>query len=204
MDKMRIHLSPHRLTLEGLVLVLPAFGGFLFGGFMALTHDALLEIVSYDPDTGLFVWKGLTGTKIGLNGCVAGSNHIAGYISVSINKKPYLAHRLAWFYVHGDWPSSGLDHIDCDKKNNRISNLRQSNQSQNGANQKIKKNNNTGFKGVGFRRDIGKWRSRIMVNRKEITLGVFDTPEAAFFAYQTASKKYFGEFANSGFSGVEV
>lgn len=165
---------------------------------MTLTHDVLLDVISYDPDTGVFTWRNLSGGKKYLNGSVAGFDHIQGYWSICIFGKSYLAHRLAWFYVHGEWPSGGLDHIDQNKRNNRVSNLRVSNQSQNGANQKIKTSNNTGYKGVGFRKDIKKWRARIMVGRKEITLGVFETPEQASAAYLLAAKNHFGQFAFSG------
>jgi hypothetical protein len=165
---------------------------------MTLTHDVLLDVLCYEPTIGLFTWKGLIGKKQHLNGSVAGTKHSAGYLNITVNHKQYLAHRLAWFYVHKKWPDGNIDHMDCNKKNNRISNLRVANQSQNGANQNIKKNNKTGLKGVGFRKDINKWRARIMVNRKEITLGVFDTPEAASLAYKTAAKQYFGEFSNIG------
>jgi hypothetical protein len=167
---------------------------------MSISHDFLTSILDYDPESGLFFWKNLEGNKKRLNGKVAGAKHIQGYWMLQIKEQRFLAHRLAWFYVHKEWPAKNIDHIDRNKLNNKITNLRLGDQSQNSANQKIKKNNQSGIKGVSYRRDIKKWRARIMVNRKEITLGVFETSEDASLAYRQAASKYFGAFA---FSGVE-
>ena len=161
-------------------------------------HEYLLSLLTYDEPTGCFTWKGLSGTKSQLNGTVAGCDHNCGYVSIGIKGKAYLAHRLAWFYVNKEWPQGNLDHIDRNPKNNRISNLRIATQSQNCANQKSKRKNSLLPKGVSFRKDIQKWRARIMVNKKEIGLGVYETIEGAIAAYKSASIKYFGEFSYAG------
>lgn len=165
---------------------------------MDFDHEYLLSLLTYDENTGSFIWKGLSGSKSYLNGRVAGGRHNCGYIEIGIKGKCYLAHRLAWFYVNKQWPDGNLDHIDRNPRNNKISNLRIATQSQNCANQKSKRKNSLFPKGVGFRKDIQKWRARIMVNRKEITLGVFETMHEAKAAYKNAAIKYFGEFSYAG------
>lgn len=90
----------------------------------ALKHGRLLELLSYDLQTGVFTarvgrsWRVRTGSVVG------GTSHQSGYRLIRIDYESYLAHRLAWFYVHGEWPSGEVDHIDGDTDNNAIRNLR--------------------------------------------------------------------------------
>lgn len=84
-----------------------------------------------------------------------------------------------------------VDHINGDGLDNRRSNLRLCTQRENSRNRRP----NNGYRGVSWKVDVGKWRSRIMVDRKEINLGVFDTAEEAAVAYNEAAIKHFGEFA---------
>lgn len=87
-----------------------------------LTRDALVSLLHYDELTGIFTWRHDRGH--GLAGKVAGTRTLHGYWQISINDRLYRAHRLAWFYVHGVWPARVLDHIDGDRLNNRLNNLR--------------------------------------------------------------------------------
>lgn len=146
--------------------------------------DELRQIVSYDPATGVFVWvKG---------GAVAGRKSTGGYIQISISGRKYWAHRLAWFYVHGEWPSGLVDHVNMDTGDNRIDNLRLASKSENARNSSKHKDNTTGFKGVARFRD--KFQAGIGVDGKRIYLGVFDTAEQAHAAYCQAAKKYHGDY----------
>lgn len=156
-----------------------------------IEHSQLLKLVDYDPLTGVFTRK-VTTSPQAIAGQVAG-NLTRGYIELSVNGQVYRGHPLAWFYVHGEWPSGRLDHKDLNKANNAISNLRLATSSQNGGNCRARKTNTSGFKGVVTH---GKrFKSAVMVDRKRIHLGVFNTPEEAAEAYDAAAVKYFGEFA---------
>ena len=164
-----------------------------------LTLKRLKEVLSYDPRTGIFVWKQKPGCTVGKT---AGSSKDR-YIRIGIDGKIYKAHRLAWFYVHGKWPKRGLDHRDLSEQNNRIRNLREASHSQNGANVRRNKANTSGFKGVYFKQDkrflhlAPVWIARINVARKHIHLGRFKSVQAAGAAYATAARYYYGEFARS-------
>jgi hypothetical protein len=133
-----------------------------------LTADRLREVLSYDAYTGEFRWLVAFGrVRVG---DVAGSIGKDGYRHIGIDGRCYLAHRLAYLYVYGTWPSRGLDHItnDCraDKSDNRISNLRPANQSQNLVNRGLDSNNSSGAKGVCWHKSASKWQAEIGHNGK--------------------------------------
>ena len=87
-----------------------------------LTREFLVSLLHYDELTGVFTWRS-NRPKVRA-GDVAGTRSSHDYWQISIRDKVYSAHRLAWFYVHGTWPSRVIDHIDGDRMNNRIDNLR--------------------------------------------------------------------------------
>ena len=154
-------------------------------------------------ENGDFVWKKrpphAQRAKVGE---VAGSVDEAGYriICTRINgKRTFIgAHRLA-FLVHHGWLPVEVDHWDTDKSNNRISNLREATRSQNMGNQGVRKNNKTGFNGVGWHNRDQTYYAAITANGKRIHLGYFDCPIEAAKAYDAAAKKYRGEFAKLNF-----
>lgn len=88
-----------------------------------LTAERLRAALDYDPATGLFRWIERPNQKI-IVGSIAGHVGRKGYIYVTIDKRKYAAHRLAWLYVNGEWPKEQIDHINRVKDDNRISNLR--------------------------------------------------------------------------------
>lgn len=161
-----------------------------------ITQDRLRELLNYDPETGLFTWKAITSNRVRI-GQVAGTALFNGYIQIKLDGAFYKAHRLAWLYVYGVWPADDLDHLNRDRKDNRIANLREATRSQNTANKGARVGSVTGLKGVRFHRTRAKYQSRITVNYKEIHLGYFDNAEAAHEAYRVASEKFFGEFART-------
>lgn len=144
-----------------------------------ITHEQLVQLLSYDPDTGQFTWLKNTSLK-NLVGKVAGSINSTGYVNMSLLGKKYSGHRLAWFYVHKKWPENNIDHIDGNRANNRISNLRDVSQSLNVVNARTALPK-SGFKGV--RSSGSRWRAYAENKGKYIGLGTYDTPEEAHAAY---------------------
>jgi len=97
----------------------------------------------------------------------------------------------------GEWPKDQIDHIDLNRSNNAWDNLREASRDQNGANRRAHRDNKTSFKGVTWHDQIGKYYARINVNKKRISLGVFEKAEDAAAAYIAAAVKYHGDFARS-------
>lgn len=156
-----------------------------------LNQSDLKAQLKYDPDTGVF-------TRIKVNpqsrlnvGDIAGCLTGDGYLCFMVNKKLYLAHRLAWFYMTGNWPKNQIDHINCIKTDNRFCNLREATNLENRQNIHIPQSNNkTGFRGVSIEKESGKFKAQIKVNNKKITLGRFDKPEEAYQAYLNGKAKH--------------
>ena len=154
------------------------------------TQARLRELVSYDPQTGQFKWKAGRGGSSGECGCLIKS----GYIIIGFDHELYRAHRLAWLYVYGEWPTY-IDHVNGIKNDNRIANLREATKSQNGANSKTK--NPHGMKGVTFSGRMNKWTAHISINGRKKHLGTFKTKEEAHHAYLEAAKQAFGQFVRT-------
>jgi hypothetical protein len=147
-----------------------------------LTFENLARVVSYDAKTGAFT-RNKNGQKIG-------KINKDGYVEISVYSKRYLVHRLAWFYVYGVWPEGSLDHVDRDKTNNAIDNLRKLTPSQQAQNTNLHPLNTSGYRGVFLDKQTNRWRARIRVNNVKHSLGAFDTAEEAYAAYLLAAKKY--------------
>ncbi len=154
-----------------------------------MTSDELKQILDYNPETGIFIWKITIGrAKIGF---VAGSIDKGGYIRICKDGKEYYAHRLAWFYIYGKWPNYQIDHINGDKIDNRIENLRDVMEFVNHQNlRKARVDNKAGHLGVGKMDRYQKYFSKISIAGKSIYLGSFETPEEAHQAYLDAKRKF--------------
>ena len=112
-----------------------------------LTVDRIKELLDYYPEAGVLVWKVSTkGRKAGR--LAGGKNNTTGYLSVSVDGHSYPYAHLVWFYIYGRWPKEFIDHINLDVFDNRISNIRECNRSQNNANRRIRSDSKTGIKGV--------------------------------------------------------
>lgn len=146
-----------------------------------LTAERLRELLDYDPVNGTFTWRvNRNGVRIGDRaGSLVDSR---GYLRVGIDGREYSAHRLAWLYVHGEWPTQVIDHCNGDPSDNRIENLRDVSQQVNVQNQhRARSTNKCGL--LGVRRQGKRWYARIMTNGRERHIGTFDTPEEAHAAY---------------------
>lgn len=162
---------------------------------MRALRSLFLSLLDYDQTTGRFIWKpGRAGVS---GGTEAGSISTWGYRQIKINGKQYAAHRLAWFIVYHEWPARELDHINGDKLDNRITNLREATRSQNQAAISRHRDSAQPFKGVQ-RLPSGRWRAHITKDYKRRHVGVYDTPEEASAAYYEAASQLHGKFANAG------
>lgn len=157
-----------------------------------LTIEKLKQEVEYDPLTGIFYrLKTHRAVKKGdIAGCAQQlANHTKTYIRISILGKYYAAHRLAWFYMTGTWPTGEIDHINQDSLDNSWKNLRDCSHQVNGKNQKKYLSNTSGVVGV-HQRSSGKWRARIFHQGKHINLGHFNSFDEAVAARNLANKEY--------------
>jgi hypothetical protein len=160
---------------------------------MALTQERLKELLSYDPETGIFRWlKGRGGMRAG---SVAGKVTETGYLYICIDRQLLLAHRLAWIYVSGAAPAGLIDHVNGDPSDNRIVNLRNCTQSQNMKNVKGHFDSRSGFKGVYTRNGGRSWFAKIFSDGKPTHLGTFPSKLEAAAAYDAAARAIHGDFA---------
>ncbi|HLX18453.1 MAG TPA: HNH endonuclease [Bradyrhizobium sp.] len=148
------------------------------------------SVLDYDPVTGRLTWRLRSDRLRAWNsrfvGRETGTSYQYGAKQVRINDRLYLAHRVAWLHHYGEWPVSGIDHINGDPGDNRIVNLRLADHSQNGQNRGAQKNNSSGFKGVTYDKKNKKWRAKISVSGKHYDLGRHETAELAALAYERA------------------
>lgn len=154
-----------------------------------LTAERLRALLQYSSETGEFTWLTDRNNR-NRRGAVAGRVSQLGYVQIGIDGARYSAHRLAYLFVYGEWPAGDLDHIDQNKLNNRIANLRVASKCENQQNRPIHKNNKSGFKGVFWHTQSGKWAARIGVNGKQRHIGVFDDPEVAYKAYCESAARF--------------
>jgi len=154
-----------------------------------ITQEQLKEILHYNPETGIFTWRTKAAVRIKI-GDVAGFVCDTRYIRIKIKGKPYVAHRLAWLYVYGVWPKEQIDHINHDRADNRIINLREVTHQENQKNQSMRKANTSGVCGVSWEKGVRKWRARITVKGIKISLGCFADKDAAIRARKSADAKY--------------
>ncbi len=151
--------------------------------------DKCLEKLSYDQETGIFTWN-YDGTRGVKAGDVAGYKMQNGYIMLSVGGRKIIAHKVAWLFVYGEFPEGNLDHINRNKADNRISNLRNATYEQNAQNREKNCKNTSGYKGVTWHKRDQRWQAAITIKRKVIHLGYYQDPQDAYSAYIEASKKY--------------
>lgn len=164
--------------------------------YFELNDYYLKSIIKYDPNTGEFHWLVNRG-RLCKAGQRAGTPRKDGYRQIIIHGRKYLAHRLAWFYMVGEWPLE-IDHIDRIRSNNKWNNLRLATRSQNKANAKVSPGKHSKFIGV-FPKSNGDWFYHIKYMQKMCMYGPFSSEEEAAKARDKKAIELFGEFAYTNF-----
>lgn len=166
-----------------------------------LTQEYLKECLSYDPETGIFVWKdrpqshfpthkGFAGYRARNLGKVAGAKNSKGYITIRFGGELHKAHRLAFLYITGCLPSLPVDHVNHIASDNRWANLRIVSQQENARNLPLKSNNRSGVTGVFWVAAHNRWRAEISVKSENIYLGHFKDMESAIAVRKDAENRY--------------
>ena len=150
-----------------------------------LNQAKLKELLDYNPDTGVFTRR-MANNRTKPAGVL---NH-DGYVIFYIGNRRYLAHRLAWLYVNGEMPVLEIDHINRDKADNRIANLRQVTRSEQCQNKDIQSNNTSGVIGVSWHKTKQKWGAHIKLMNVQRHLGFYPDKESAIFARKQAEQMH--------------
>jgi hypothetical protein len=158
-----------------------------------LSADRLREMLDYDPLTGIFRWKKRQRNNTCNVGQVAGTTpNNQGYCRVALDGRQYRAHRLAWLHVYGEWPAQDIDHIDRNRANNAIANLRDVSNRRNSWNTGTRSTNKTGLAGTYGPTRYSKYIAQISHAGRRIYLGTFETPQEAHAAYCEAVARHRG------------
>jgi len=163
-------------------------------------RNRVLDLLNYDPETGVFTWKVSTRNRVA--GSIAGYLNKHGYIRIDIDGKYYQAPSLVWLIVTGSNPIAEIDHIDNDKVNNKLSNLREASRSQNEINIGVKHNNKSGYLGVSWVDRKSKWLAQVTRDKVRYHVGWFDDPREAAIARDKAAIRLHGEYSRLNFKYV--
>lgn len=159
----------------------------------SVTAERVREVLSYDPETGIFTRKVRLAQRHHVGDradFVVTGGGLKGYRRVSLDSQRFLAHRLAWLYVHGEWPANEIDHRDGNPSNNRIGNLRDVTGAVNLQNMRVpRKTNSSGYLGVYKHAQNDTWVARIQKDRRTIHIGCFADPAEAHQAYLKAKRE---------------
>lgn len=170
------------------------------------TPEELRKLLRYEPETGKLFWlprpEDMFATHLAFvmwNKRFPGKEALTavshGYKNGRVNYGFYMAHRVIWAMEMGEWPRNEIDHINGNRMDNRIVNLRAATHSENQMNRGPQKNSNSGVKGVFYHSLSRKWQAQIKINGVQQHIGLFETIEGAAEAYRTAAEKLHGEFA---------
>jgi hypothetical protein len=162
-----------------------------------ITQEELKSRLHYDELTGVFTWINISRGGVIIGNPAGSISKTAGYIEIGLFSKSYWAHRLVWLYIYGKFPKGQIDHIDHNRVNNSLSNLREVTNQENCRNKSLSPKNTSGVTGVFFRKSCGKWDAKIKVNQINIHLGAFNTIEEATIARKEA-EVFYGFHENHG------
>lgn len=160
-----------------------------------ILQQRLFELVTYHADTGCFTWRVPNSPRV-RPGDPAGNLHHAGYRRLMLDGRRYGEHQLVWLAETGRFPLHPIDHINGVRDDNRKANLRLATTKQNNENTSLRKDNESGCRGVSWRAQSQKWVAQIQHNKRKIHLGYFDTLEDAHRAYTQAATQLFTHYAN--------
>lgn len=156
-----------------------------------LTAENLRSRYDYDPLTGVFTRRVSRSNSVKV-GSAAGSASSDGYLRIWIDGHSYKAHRLAWLHAYGVWPTKQIDHLNGDRADNRIANLREADQPEQNANTRRRTNNTSGRRGVSLHKASGKYTARLSFRGRIVHCTYHDTPEEASAAYDAAFLAHYG------------
>lgn len=155
-----------------------------------ITQSRLKSLLTYDADTGEFCWAVSTSNRTPV-GSVANCRDKNGYVVIRVDKKLYKAHRLAWLYEYGVWPTKNIDHINQTPGDNRIANLREADQHENNQNRRVQRNSQSGVTGVSWNKTHNLWQARIYTREGCRSLGWHKSKDAAILARQNAEREIY-------------
>lgn len=158
-----------------------------------LRRDDIARHVTYDPDTGAFIWTKPTHARIAV-GAIAGGKKSDGYVRILLNGRSVSAHRAAWLLMTGEWPAAQIDHINGNRSDNRWANLREADVDQNLANRPVMPSSRSLLKGVYWSPRHRRFGARIRTNGTRKFLGYFATADEASSAYEAEARERYGEF----------
>lgn len=161
-----------------------------------LTAEEVRRLLDYDPETGVFTWTDEAAPRV--RGKRAGCAKGSGYWHIAIKGRLYIASRLAFLYVTGDFPNGEIDHINRDRGDDSWKNIREASRSENQRNTGIRRDNTSGYKGVSWNARRSKWVAYVNKDGKRIFLGYFTCKHEAHRAYCEAAERLHGKYANTG------
>ena len=162
-----------------------------------LNIKLIKRLFDYDAESGALYWKVKLNRSIRVGNEAGTVNKYNKYRIVTIDNKKYRSHRIIWAYVYGVWPINDIDHINHDRADNRIENLREATQKENRRNMSLDVRNKSGFTGIYWNKKTKVWQAFIKLYEKNLYLGQFIDKFEAICARMSANNKY-GFHVNHG------
>ena len=159
-----------------------------------ITLSRIRDALHYNPETGALTWVKPSGRRV-RPGTEAGNDRPDGYREVRVCGQRFLVHRLIWLMHYGVMPVDQIDHINGNRSDNRICNLREADVSRNSMNSKRRSDNSSGIKGVSFDKSRSKWAAYININGRRKAIGRFDSKKLAGATVSAYRKELHKEFA---------
>ena len=155
-----------------------------------IDQETVKKLFHYDAESGMLIWRFGNGRNVKPWQEVKAKNG-NGYYTAKIHGKSYLAHRLAWLYVHGSFPNKYIDHKNRIRNDNRLCNLRDVNTTDNAQNISLPSHNKSGYIGVSWIKSHNCWTVYVKVNKKNKWLGYYKNLDDAVAARKAGEKQYY-------------